>query len=278
MKKKSIRESGLVGTLYDPETPQKKAGIVLLSGSDGGIPGTNAIPEPFIEHLVKKGFVVLALAYFGVEGLPAHLENIPLEYFETAIDWLKPLVKEIGIIGQSRGGELALLLGTKFPNSIQSIVASAPCSMVCGGFPYPNRPAWTYRGSPVSPFLSALTSLDKDLTESDDLRSACKTHANTAEDPYILADLFTARISKRDAAIEVEKIRCPLLLLSGDQDAIWPAKIFCESVMKRLEQYQSTVLRKAHQLPERWTWPHCRIRWSDLSPGRAFLVQIRRSA
>lgn len=252
MKKRSVRDQGLVGTFYTPETVTKAPGIILLSGSDGGIPGTNSIPETFIDYLVKKGFCVLALAYFGAEGVPENLENIPLEYFETAIHWLKPKVQDIRIIGQSRGGELSLLLGTYFPSSIHSIVALVPCSMVCGGLPHTNQPAWTYQNKPIAPFLSALTGSEENFTEFDDLKIAYESgivpyHANTAEDPYMIVDLFKLRVAKPDAksaAIPVEKIQCPLLLLSGDLDAIWPAKIFCEAILKRLDQHQSTIFRK----------------------------------
>jgi fermentation-respiration switch protein FrsA (DUF1100 family) len=248
VKKRDIREQGLVGTLYSGEG--KRPGIVLLSGSDGGIPGANSTPEAFIEFLVKKGFTVFALGYFGVPGLPENLEKIPLEYFKKAMEWFQPHVQDVRLIGQSRGGELVLLLGVFFPELIHSIVAIVPCSMVCGGLPHTNWPAWTYENKPVEPFLTALTSSEKDATEFDDLKVAYETgmvpyHANTAEDPYQIEDLFRLRIKKSDAgraAIPVEKIRCPLLLLSGSLDAIWPAEVFCEQIMKRLEG--SSIVRK----------------------------------
>ena len=33
------------------------------------------------------------------------------------------------------------------------------------------------------------------------------------------------RAAIRDAAIPVERIRCPLLLVSGDDDAMWPSTL-----------------------------------------------------
>ncbi|MBX7067427.1 MAG: hypothetical protein K1X28_09365 [Parachlamydiales bacterium] len=236
-----MKKNDLVATFYPGIDKDKKPGILLLSGSDGGMPGANAIPETFIQFLVENGYAVLALAYFGVEGLPANLENIPLEYFETAIHWLRsqPQVNsQIGLIGQSRGAELALLLGATFRHLIQTIVASAPCDMICGGFPHPNRPAWTFRNRPIAPFLHGLSNSDPNLTEAEDLRIATEReeipyHANTAEDPYVIADLFLARKKMPEAQIPVENIKCPILLLSGDQDAIWPSRLFCESIANR---------------------------------------------
>lgn len=262
LNKTNIHQDGLIGTLYRPETTGKLPGLILLSGSDGGIPGANAIPEAFIEALSRKGFIILALAYFGVDGLPENLENIPLEYFEKALHWLRTQPKiqghSIGIIGQSRGAELALILGSIFPHQIQTIVASAPCSMVCGGFPHPNRPAWTYQHKPITPYLSGLASADSNLTEMDDLKYSCAQHvipyhANTQDDPYIIADLFAARMQKQEsnlAAIPIEKIKCPILLLSGDQDDIWPAKRYCESIMSRVKEHPSKFMRKHIDYPE----------------------------
>ena len=51
-------------------------------------------------------------------GLPPTLSNIPLEYFETAIEWLQHQPRldggRIAVSGTSRGGELSLLLGATF--------------------------------------------------------------------------------------------------------------------------------------------------------------------
>ncbi len=249
IKKYVVSHENLVGTLYDIHSVEKRPGILLISGSEGGIPGTNAIPEPFIEYIVGNGFVVFALAYFGVENLSPNLENIPLEYFLSAVEWLKSLPQvassHIGIIGQSRGGELALLLGSLFPYLFQAIIASAPCNMICGGFPYPNRPAWTYHQHPLEPYLSGLSNSGSDFNEADDIKTAVDSkeipyHANNVEDPYIIADLFIAKqkmVQAKKTEIAVENMKCPLLLLSGDKDAIWPSHFFCEALMKRLHAH-----------------------------------------
>ncbi len=264
-KKQPIRKNSLVGTLYTNNDGSKKPGVLLLSGSEGGIPGKNAIPEQFIEYIVKSGFVVFALAYFGVDNLPTNLENIPLEYFESAIELLKshPQVdfSNLGIIGQSRGGELALLLGSYFPHLFQAIIACAPCNMICGGFPFPNRPSWTYLTKPLAPYLSGLSNSDNDLSEARDLKIAVDTkkipyHESNAEDPYIISDLFIVRqrMAYAQAQIAVERIECPLLLISGDNDTIWPSKLFCELIVKHLDDHQ-------------WEFPKEHINYTDAGHG-----------
>ena len=251
-----VCEDGLIGNFYFLETMEKSPALLLVSGSDGGIPGSNAISEFFIEYLVENGFAVLALAYFGVDGLPTFLENIPLEYFRKAFQWLKKTSQvdgaSLGMIGHSRGAELALLFGSYFPKEIQAIVASSPSHLICGGFPHPNVAAWTYQNLPISPFLSGLSNLDPYLCEAKDLELATDSkkisyHANTSQDPYVISDLFSARYKMMGAEktqIPVENIECPILLLSGTQDAIWPASFSCEKIMEKLKTSKKGFLRE----------------------------------
>jgi dipeptidyl aminopeptidase/acylaminoacyl peptidase len=100
-----VREQGLVGTLFRPDSDGPRPAIIDLGGSIGGLLERRAA------LLASHGYAALALAYFGIEGLPPDLFRIPLEYFETAIRWLQ--VQEgvasdrVAVMGESRGGELA---------------------------------------------------------------------------------------------------------------------------------------------------------------------------
>src|SRR5438093_4020092 len=127
-----VRESGVVGTLFVPAGHGGRwPAIVVLAGSAGGANETRAA------LLSSHGYAALALAHFGLPGLPQGLVNIPLEYFENAIrwmrgqDWLGPGF--LALIGSSRGGELALLLGATFPE-INGVIAVVPSGVVPGPF------------------------------------------------------------------------------------------------------------------------------------------------
>lgn len=209
------------------------------------------IPEQWAESLAKEGFNTLAIAYFGVEGLPKNLENIPLEYFITAIHWLQKITnnEKISIVGNSRGGQLALLLGSLFPDLFDKIVAYVPSCIVNGGFPYINKPASTYEGKPIL-FAKGLTNTDELLTGKEDMLTAIAQeiipfHKNTQLDPCRLVDLCRARDkgSITDAEIAVEKITCPLLLFSGTDDQICPSTLYCDSIMYRLTKNNSPIQR-----------------------------------
>lgn len=58
------------------------------------------------------------MTYFGIERLPKWLEKIPLEYVETAINWMQSrndvVSGWLGMHGTSKGGGLALLSAAFF--------------------------------------------------------------------------------------------------------------------------------------------------------------------
>ena len=112
VKRITMRDGPLRGTFFLPAGEGRHPGVLVLGGSEGGLQELDAA------FLASKGYAALALAYFGFEDLPKSLEKIPLEYFETAIDWLRMQKRvcsdQIAVLGASRGGELALLLGSTF--------------------------------------------------------------------------------------------------------------------------------------------------------------------
>ena len=51
------------------------------------------------------------------------------------------------------------------------------------------------------------------------------------------------------ATIPVEKIICPVLLISGEDDKMWPSTLFSNMIMERLDKKKSTIVRKHLQVP-----------------------------
>lgn len=217
-----VRERGLVGVAYYPAESGPRPAVIVLPGSQGGIPG----PGAHAGGLVSRGYVVLALAYFNAVGLPPLLQNIPLEYFATAVDWLKsqPLVDpaRIGVLGTSRGGELALLLGATYPSAFRVVVANVPSSVVWPGLSDDSEaPAWTFEGKPLRSVRSNFSPADRSL-------SGRERFVKRLRDPDAV----------RGAEIPVERIRAPLLLLSGKDDQLWPSDLFAERIVERLKQHK----------------------------------------
>jgi len=224
---KVVRESGLVATLFSPVSAPGPP-VVVVGGSGGGLNGSLEMAA----LLGSRGFTAMAVAYFGVEGLPTSLAEVPVEYFGKAIRWLRAEVSrggrigasQVGVIGASRGGELALLIGAAFPD-VGAVVASAPSGIAWEGF-HPASvepvPAWTRGGSPV-PFAT----LDRPLA-----RAAAATNPVNLRDAY-LHSLADSGVVAR-TTIPVEDINGPVLLISGDDDLMWPSGPLSEIAMQRL--------------------------------------------
>jgi dienelactone hydrolase len=102
--------------------------------------------------LADHGAAALALAYFKEPSLPKKLRNVPLEYFQKALKRLRsaPNVdpKRIFVMGGSRGGEAALLIGATYPRLVHGVIALVPSNVV-NSSPDGRSPAWTLHGEPV---------------------------------------------------------------------------------------------------------------------------------
>jgi dienelactone hydrolase len=234
-----VRVRGLVGTFFLPAGAGPFPAVIQWGGSGGGLAEITAA------LLASHGYAALALAYFGVESLPPTLAEIPLEYFETAIDWVGEQSgvddRRVAVMGTSRGGELALLVGATVPR-VRAVIGYVPSGVMWAGFPAvpADGPCatWTYRGEPL-PFLS--------VPVPEDVRAGIQ-RSREAGEPIVYTPSFLSQLADtaavERATIPVEKIRGPILLISGEDDLLWPATRFSGMVMERLA-------RHGHQYPYR---------------------------
>jgi dienelactone hydrolase len=220
----SVREGGVIGTAYYPPGAGPHPAMIVLPGSAGGVPMAGGPAG----GLASRGYVVLGLAYFNAEGLPPVLQNIPLEYVATAVGWLKsqPSVDatRIGIMGTSRGGELALLLGATYPAAFRVVVANVPSNVVWPGLSDDSEtPAWTLNGKPLVSVPSHFTAADRAIPGRERFLKRLNDAAAVAR-----------------AEIPVERIAGPLLLFSGKDDQLWPSDLFCARAVERLRAHGFT--------------------------------------
>lgn len=227
-----INEDNLVARYFTVDDDIPKPGIMVLSGSEGGMEKAQIIAELLASH----GYSALALCYFGLESLPDSLEKIPLEYIENAIKWMKKektiISDKICIYGRSKGGELALLAASIF-KEIKGVIANTPSNIVWQGLNKNKRPSkyssWSYRENQIPytkfNYLSAFQYIIK------------KKIGKEAE----ISDIYKGSLKKANPSkeiIAVEKINGPILLISGEKDEFWTSKTFCENIMKRLDEFK----------------------------------------
>ena len=115
------------------------SGIINLSG------GTPGILEYKSGLHASHGFASLALAYIGMDHLPAHmLEKIDLEYFEKTVQYMKnhPDVRGdngIGVYSICKGAHIGIMMAT-YLEDIRCVVSiNGNCMGGCGTFKYKDR-------------------------------------------------------------------------------------------------------------------------------------------
>jgi dienelactone hydrolase len=213
-----VHDDGLVGVLAVPAAPGPHPALLTFGGSEGGIAWAR---RAALLH-ASLGYTCLGLAYFRAPGLPARLDDVPLEYFARALQWMakRPEVKAdaLGVIGVSRGGELALVLGARFPE-VRAVVAEVPSGVVWPGdpvWPAPPAGAWTVGGEELSyvPLSSGLPVYSKDSAG----------HRVEHDAPMVAAALAAASPAALQAATtRVEDTRGAVLMLAAADDQIWPS-------------------------------------------------------
>jgi dienelactone hydrolase len=182
-----LQKEGLYGKFYWPTGKVRVPGVLVVGGSEGGL---HPVVLREAALLAAHGYAALALAYFGEGKLPAQLVRIPLEYFMHALTWMQQQKQvdpgRLAIMGTSRGGELALLLAAHDPR-LKAAISYVGSGLVIQS-PDGNTPAWTYHGKPI---------------------------------PRLRTPETRAAIDA--AAIPVQQINGPMLLIGAKDDQEWPS-------------------------------------------------------
>ena len=198
--------------------------IVGLGGSEGGNAWDSDYWKKTRDQFIAKGYAFLAIGYFGGRGTPDTLNKISINQVHDAIlvaaKNKKINKRKIAIIGGSRGGDLALLIGSYFKD-IKCVVAIVPSHVAFPGHTnHFTTSAWTFDDKEL-PFVPV----------------------NEEAVPYLmkhdLRGTFTAMLkdskAEEKAVIKVEKINGPILMLSATEDDHIPSVEMCDKMMTRLK-------------------------------------------
>lgn len=217
-----VSSQGLVATLFLPPGQGPFPAIMALGGSEGGNSAADVCAL-----LSSHGYVCLSLAYFGSGGLPPELQEIPLEYFEKGLEFLvgQNLVQRerIGILGTSKGAEAALLVASH-NRLVHAVVAYAPSGFVWSCLcSVDGKSSWS-SGAASIPFVP----FEEDPSNAPPAGFPMQIGANYE---YSLRN----QTATRKAAIPVEHINGPVLLISGMDDHLWPSFQLGTLIMHRLK-------------------------------------------
>jgi dienelactone hydrolase len=214
--------TAFVGTICTPGAAGAHPAVIVLGGSGGG-DRLRAVAARF----AARGYVAASVAYFGLAGLPAELDAVPVETVGAAIDAVatRPDVDaaRVAVFGDSKGGELALLAAATYPR-IHAVVAVVPSPFAWQGAGFGS--SWTRGGRPV-PYVP----LDRP-------RRGMRGNAGGPD----MRSVYDASMQVHHGAIggamfALEKIQGPLLLLAGDDDGVWDSPAQCELAMAYLRSH-----------------------------------------
>lgn len=223
----SVPAEDLVGRIAKPRGDGAAPGVAVLHGS-----GATDL-YAWSRMLATHGYTVLTLKYFAEPSLPETLDDVPLEYFDRAVEWFTGrddvLDNRMGFVGLSRGVEAALLTAAAFDGS----------ATVVG-----------YGGSGiVHPGLSEVYALDREEPPGQELGAAGWEAAWTRNgDPVASGDAIREAYGQIGAldlealepvGIDVESIDGPVLLVTGAEDALWRAPVFSEYAVRRRSAHDS---------------------------------------
>jgi len=223
-----VSQPGVPGLFARPAGPGPFPAVVAFGGSGGGF-GPAAAWAPM---LASHGIGVLAIAYFGAPGLPQSLVEIEVETVERAVGWLlgrdDVVPGMVAVMGMSRGSELALLASVLLDH-VGPVVAFAPSGIAWAGLDAQgpvDAPAWTYRGQeiPYAPIGASAQTGQLAMSNPVELRSAFEA---------VLGD----EVAIKRAEIPIEAAKGPILMVSGEDDAMWPSTRMGEIAERRAARH-----------------------------------------
>jgi pimeloyl-ACP methyl ester carboxylesterase len=241
--------------LYLSDKPGKRPLVLLLHGSEGG----TGFMEDFgvQETLRARGFHVLGAIYFDSSSSfpgPKALNQVRLESFMEEIKKYAQAhheiidSSEIGIVGVSLGGELSLLLASLYPE-FKFVLALVPGDVVFqkhdpfGGSPWMHKDKeLPYVRFPILAWQSIKCFVMwngfwiSQYSPFEFLRWAPERMLCTG----MMLDAMERADNLEQASIKVENINGPVLLVSGQDDIMWPSAFMSDRALERLKKNNFT--------------------------------------
>ncbi|MCJ8743228.1 hypothetical protein PDJAM_G00091250 [Pangasius djambal] len=207
-----VREKGVRGTLFIPPGPGPFPAVLDMWGGGGGLVEYRA------SLLASHGFVAFALEYLSTE----QAKYIDVTYFDVACQIMqehpKVLSDRVALLGLSFGASVVLSMA-----AYSSVVKPQCCISISG--------------SHVTPVRNTMSEVYEGIH-----RMLHKVRIE--ENEVIWRDLILPIPTDPDEKVDVGQIRCPLLLVVGDDDQNWATLESAEDMERITEKAGNRHLLK----------------------------------
>ncbi|XP_071770141.2 peroxisomal succinyl-coenzyme A thioesterase-like [Centroberyx gerrardi] len=199
-----VREGGVRGTLFIPPGPGPFPGVLDLWGGGGGLVEYRAA------LLASHGYVSMALDYLSLDELGT---DIGLNYFEKAFTIIQeyPLVikDRVGICGLSLGASATLAIA-----AYSNLISPRCCVCISGSHV-------VVVGKSV---FGAFQQINKNIHKA----------RLDEQNRMIWRDMMLPIPTDSSEKVDVGTIKCPLLLVCGDDDQSWATVESAEDIAKMM--------------------------------------------
>ncbi|WP_018177489.1 acyl-CoA thioester hydrolase/BAAT C-terminal domain-containing protein [Jongsikchunia kroppenstedtii] len=226
---------GRPGLLATPAT-QSHGTVVCFGGSEGGVDSQRAM----ISTLASRGWTALAYSWLDEPPDTAPIAEIPLERFSTAIHWsARRAGRPVEAIGISRGAEgLAAAMTLEATLPVRSLVLLSPSSVswqaVGQDGEIPDTSSWSWAKRPYPYADLPAGALMPQLIRNAWRLSRDMAHHQASD--LSLRPAYSAGLDReipRDAYLAAERIDCPILCVTGSDDALWPSARMATALLER---------------------------------------------
>uniref|UniRef100_A0A8C0YUV2 Acyl-CoA thioesterase 16 n=1 Tax=Cyprinus carpio carpio TaxID=630221 RepID=A0A8C0YUV2_CYPCA len=213
VKRVNIREEEIRGTLFLPPGFGPYPGVLDLWGTGGGL------VEYRSALLASHGFASMALEY---------TQDTDASYFEKAYQILNnhPMVKKdhLAVLGLSVGSAITLSMA-----SYSKVIKPQCCVCISG---------------------SHLMPVEKSLSELFELMKSNEDKLCVNEDNQVIYRNLILSLPCQSAKVDVGRIKCPLLLVNGDDDQTFPVVESAEDMAMMMEKAGNRHLLEILMYPD----------------------------
>ncbi|XP_026169814.1 acyl-coenzyme A thioesterase 3-like [Mastacembelus armatus] len=221
-------------------------GVLFTPPGQGPFPAVldlcTLMSEKGASLLANKGFVVLAVPVYTDK--PHNVKQTNLDHFKEAVDFLQqqPKVgsKGVGIVSQSKGGEIALSLAA-FVSGVEATVWINGCSAV-------SLVPLYYKNQQIIPPLLF------------DTNKMIHTESGASIIKYGLENPLSAE--NKDSLVPIEQAKGRFLFVASEDDHCWDTKAYMDQMVERLkhhgkENFETVCYPGAGHLMEPPYSPYC---------------------